>query len=87
MNALSIPIRDAHQGRYEQSTVQSEFWHVPRMVEDFEKLSSTLKVEPMLSYSFLSVIQDVARNLETGITGAAEDAEAHEVQCRSLYRI
>ena len=40
-----------------------------------------------LSYSFLSAIQDVARNLETGITAATEDAEAYEVQCRSLYRI
>ena len=56
-----------------------EWW---RTLESYRAL---LKSNP--SYSFLSVIQDVAQVLKTGIAAATKDAEAYEVQCRSLDRM
>ena len=56
-----------------------EWW---KTLESYQAL---LKSNP--SYSFSSVIQDVAQDLETGVAAAAEDAEAYVVQCRSLDRM
>ena len=50
-----------------------------------ESYRALLKSSP--SYSFFSVIQDVAQDLKTGIAAATKDAEAYEVQCRSLDRM
>ena len=56
-----------------------EWW---RTLESYRAL---LKSNP--NCSFFSVVQDVSRDLKTGIAAAAEDAEAYEVQCRSLDRM
>ena len=56
-----------------------EWW---RTLESYRAL---LKLNP--SYSFFSILQDVSRDLKTAIAAAAEDAEAYEVQCRSLDRM
>ena len=69
---------DKAQSNLDFST-SHEWW---RTLESYRAL---LKSNP--SCSFSSVIQDVARDLKTGIAAAAEDAEAYEVQCRSLDRI
>ena len=56
-----------------------EWW---RTLENYRAL---LKSNPNCSFS--SVLQDISQDLKTGIAAAAEDAEAYEVQCRSLDRI
>ena len=56
-----------------------EWW---RTLESYRVL---LKSNPNCSFS--SVLQDISRDLKTEIAAATEDAEAYEVQCRSLDRI
>ena len=56
-----------------------EWW---RTLESYRAL---LKSNP--NCSFFSMLQDVSQDLKTGIAAAAEDAEAYEVQCRSLDRM
>ena len=56
-----------------------EWW---RTLESYRAL---LKSNP--NCSFFGVLQDVSQDLKIGIAAAAEDAEAYEVQCRSLDRM
>ena len=56
-----------------------EWW---RTLESYRAL---LKSNP--NCSFFSVLQDVSQDLKTGIAATTEDAEAYEVQCRSLERM
>lgn len=50
-----------------------------------ESYRAFLKSNPNCIFS--SVLQDISQDLKTGIAAAAENAEAYELQCRSLDRI
>jgi hypothetical protein len=84
MIALFILAKAIHAKRLQNPSsldlgTSHEWW---RTLESYRAL---LKSNPNCSFS--SVLQDIYRDLNIGIAAACEEAEAYEVQCRSLDRI
>ena len=82
---LHDPLETLIEAAVNKAQSNLEFGTSHEWWKTLESYRALLKSNP--DCSFFSILQDVSRDLKTGIAAAAEDAEAYEVQCRSLDRM